>query len=153
METIQLTFGILQLPKFNEIRNCVCNYDLLPNIFPSVKYKIIFLIWVLRNAISWDTHKNKNKISSDARGQFKLSPLWHTIHYYTMTYLFISVFSKITFSTCVSCQQSTYFQVIFSNSTAADITIFDESSSTHICVTWHIDKGKQLHLLYYTKLI
>ena len=47
----------------------------------------------------------------------------------------------------------TYFQVIFSNSTAADITIFDESSSTHICVTWHIDKGKQLHLLYYTKLI
>jgi len=32
-------------------------------------------------------------------------------------------------------------QVIFSNSTAADITIFDESSSTHICVTWHIDKG------------
>ncbi|XP_063688778.1 uncharacterized protein LOC134821897 isoform X1 [Bolinopsis microptera] len=32
-------------------------------------------------------------------------------------------------------------QVIFSNNTAADITIFDESTSTHICVTWHIDKG------------
>lgn len=32
-------------------------------------------------------------------------------------------------------------QVIFLNNTAADITIFDESTSTHICVTWHIDKG------------
>lgn len=32
-------------------------------------------------------------------------------------------------------------QVIFYNNSAANMTIFDESNSTHICVTWHRDKG------------
>jgi len=32
-------------------------------------------------------------------------------------------------------------QVIFSKNTAANFTIFDESNSTHICITWHRDKG------------
>ena len=35
-------------------------------------------------------------------------------------------------------------QVIFYNNSAANMTIFDESNSTHICVTWHRDKGERL---------